>query len=76
MDTSHFQQSQRLVNAEKAEYENILYSQNVSIDIFVGTFTCEVSNARLSVSESVKINGEIIEGQWVIKLVSFIVYFS
>ena len=56
VSTSIFQQSKRLVNAETAKYENILYTQND--DKFVGTFTCEVSNVRGSVNESVKINGE------------------
>ena len=56
MSTSIFQQSQRLVNAETAKYENILYSQNDAN--FDGTFSCEVSNVRGSVEETVEINGE------------------
>ena len=54
---SLYQQSQRLVDAEKATYENILFSDDVAN--FVGTFTCEVSNVRVTnpVQETLELNG-------------------
>ena len=51
-----YEQSQRLVNAETATYENIL-SSNI-IANFVGSFTCEVSNDRATVAETTELNGE------------------
>ena len=58
VDDSLFQQSQRVVDTETATYENVLF--NSDITNFVGTFTCEVSNARNTVEENVELNGELI----------------
>ena len=57
MNTSLYQQSQRLVDAESATYESILFSDDVAN--FVGTFTCEISNARVDdpVQDSLELNG-------------------
>jgi hypothetical protein len=49
-------QSQRLVDAVTATYENVLSSN--AIANFVGTFTCEVSNARNIDTQTVELNGE------------------
>ena len=56
MDDTLFQQSQRVVDAEIATYENVLFNDDITN--FVGTFTCEVSNARSIVQETVDLNGE------------------
>ena len=53
---SLYQQSQRLLNTVEAIYENILYSDDIAN--FVGTFTCEVSNARGSDTQTTELNGE------------------
>ena len=50
-----YEQSQRLVNALEATYENVLFNDDVAN--FVGTFTCEVTNARDTVQESLELNG-------------------
>ena len=55
VNTSIYEQSQRLVNAESATYENVLFNENVAN--FVGAFTCEVSNVRDAVEEIVELNG-------------------
>ena len=55
VNSSLYEQSQRLVNAERATYENILFNDDVAN--FVGTFTCEISNVRDTVQESLELNG-------------------
>ena len=57
VNSSLYEQSQRLVDAKEATYENILFNNDVTN--FVGTFTCEVSNARLTnpVRETLELNG-------------------
>ena len=55
IDETLYQQSQRLVNAERATYENVLFNSNVAN--FVGSFTCEVSNVRGRGEEIVELNG-------------------
>ena len=56
VNESIYQQSQIVVHTENATYENVLFNDNVAN--FVGTFTCEVSNVRRTVQESVALNGE------------------
>ena len=58
VNTSHYQQSKKLVDAESATYRNTLFGDNACD--FVGTFTCEVSNSRGSVQETVQLNGKMI----------------
>ena len=53
---SLYQQGQRLVDAESATYLNTLFSDDVAN--FVGTFSCEVSNARDSSEETLELNGQ------------------
>ena len=55
VNTSLYEQSQRLVDAESATYENTLFNDNVTI--FVGAFTCEVSNVRGTNQVTVELNG-------------------
>ena len=55
VNDSLYQQSQRVVNTETATYENVLFSSDITI--FVGTFTCEVSNFRSAGQETVELNG-------------------
>ena len=57
MDLSLYEQSQRLIDATEATYQNVLFNDDVTI--FVGTFTCEVSNVRVTgpVQETVELNG-------------------
>ena len=58
VNESIYQLSQRVVCTENATYENVLFNDNV-VD-FVGTFTCEVSNVRGNVIETVEIiNSEL-----------------
>ena len=59
VNRSLYEQSQRLVDAERATYENVLFNNDVAN--FVGTFTCEVSNVRLTnpVQETLELNGEL-----------------
>ena len=57
VNTSVYQQSQRVVHTENATYENILFNDNVAD--FAGTFTCEVGNARGAATETVELNGEL-----------------
>ena len=58
VNESIYQPSQRVVHTENATYENVLFNDNV-VD-FVGTFTCEVSNVRGNVIETVEIiNSEL-----------------
>ena len=51
-----YEQSQRLVDAEEATYENVLFNDDVAN--FVGSFTCEVSNARGMNQVTTVLNGE------------------
>jgi hypothetical protein len=55
VNVSLFEQSQRLVNAESATYENVLYDDDIAN--FVGSFTCGISNVRGTVVETVELNG-------------------
>ena len=57
VNISLYEQSQRLVDAVEATYQSILFNENVTN--FVGTFTCEVGNARVTVpvQETVELNG-------------------
>ena len=50
-----YEQSQRLLDAESATYENVLYSYDVAN--FVGSFTCEISNVRGTVDRTMELNG-------------------
>ena len=58
IDGNIYHQSQRVLNASTATYENSLSS--IDIGNFVGTFTCTVSNARTTapVGRTVVLNGE------------------
>ena len=57
VDLSLYEQSQRLVDAVEATYQSVLFNENVTN--FVGTFTCEVSNIRVTVpvQDSLELNG-------------------
>ena len=57
MDLSLYEQSQRLVDAESATYQSVLFNDNITN--FVGAFTCEVSNVRvmIPVQDTVELNG-------------------
>ena len=57
VNLSLYEQSQRLVDAAEATYQSVLFNDDVSI--FVGTFTCEVNNVRVTgpVQETVELNG-------------------
>ena len=57
VDLSLYEQSQRLVDAVEATYQSVLF--NVNVTNFVGIFTCEVSNVRVTslVQETVELNG-------------------
>ena len=55
VNTSLYQRSQRLVDAERATYENVLFNDDVAN--FVGSFTCEVSNVRGTDEVTVELNG-------------------
>ena len=57
VNASLYQQSQRLVDAESATYDNVLSS--IDIAYFVGTFTCEVSNVRGTVQQTHELNGKL-----------------
>ena len=59
IDGSTYQQTQIIVNSEKAVYKNILHSNNAAG--LVGSFTCAVHNARGSDSMSMSTNGIVIE---------------
>ena len=56
VNLSFYEQSQRLVDAELATYENILFDDDIAS--FVGSFTCEISNVRDRLIETVVLNGE------------------
>ena len=55
VNSSLYEQSQRLVNAVEATYENVLFNDDVAN--FVGTFTCEISNVGDTVQQSLELNG-------------------
>ena len=57
MGLSLYEQSQRLVDAVDATYQSILFNDNVTN--FVGAFTCEVSNVRVTVPvrDTLELNG-------------------
>ena len=55
VSSSLYEQSQRLLDAESATYENILYNNDVAN--FVGSFTCEIRNVRGTVEKTVELNG-------------------
>ena len=55
-DGNRYQQTQVIVDSETAEYENILYSNDVSN--LVGVFTCIVQNARGSNNKTISTNGK------------------
>ena len=58
MDLSLYEQSQRLVDAVEATYQSTLFNDNITN--FVDTsFTCEVSNARVTVpvQDALELNG-------------------
>ena len=57
VNVSVYQQSQRVVHTENATYKNILFKNDITY--FVGTFICEVSNARDSAVRSLELNGEL-----------------
>ena len=59
VNSSTYEQSRRLVNAESATYESTLSSDDVTN--FVGTFTCEVRNTRGTVEKTVELNGIFID---------------
>ena len=59
VNTSLYEQSQRLVDAERATYESLLFNEDVTV--FVDIFTCEISNARGVVQESAELNGQLID---------------
>ena len=58
VNTSIYEQTQRLIFTENSTYENVLFNSDIAN--FVGSFTCEVSNARGSDSETVMLNGEFV----------------
>ena len=55
VNLSLYEQSQRLVDAESATYESILF--NADVANFVGSFTCEISNARGRNEVTLELNG-------------------
>ena len=55
IDGASYQQSQRVIDTERAEYETILTS-NATADL-VGLFMCQVSNARGSANKSLFLDG-------------------
>ena len=57
VDLSLYEQSQRLVDAVEATYQSVLFNDNITN--FVGTFTCELSNVRVTVpvQDTVELNG-------------------
>ena len=57
VNISLYEKSQRLVDAESATYQSVLFNNDVTD--FVGTFTCEISNVRLTVpvQDTLELNG-------------------
>ena len=58
VDDSLFQQSQRVVDTENSTYENVLFNDDITY--FVGIFTCEISNVRDIVRETMELNGALV----------------
>lgn len=58
INDSLYQQSQRLVDAETATYNNVLFNDDVAN--FVGNFTCQINNIRGTAIKSVHLNGTFI----------------
>jgi hypothetical protein len=56
IDGGRYQQTQVIVDSETAEYENILYSDDIRN--LVGVFTCIVQNARGSNDKTISTNGK------------------
>ena len=56
VNMSIYEQSQRLTNSMTAIYENVLFNDDVAN--FVGTFTCQISNARGTVQKTVELSGQ------------------
>ena len=54
IDGNRYQQTQVIVNSVTAEYENILYSNDVSN--LIGVLNCIVQNARGSNNKTILIN--------------------
>ena len=57
VNSSLYEQNQRLLDAESAMYESILFNDNIAN--FVGNFTCEISNIRITnpVQETLLLDG-------------------
>ena len=57
MNVSLYEQSQRLLDAESATYQSVLFNEDVTN--FVGAFTCEVSNVGVTVPvrDTLELNG-------------------
>ena len=58
LNDSLYQQSQRLVDAETATYNNVLFNNDAAS--FVGNFTCQVTNVRGTAIKIVHLNGKFI----------------
>ena len=58
VDDSLFHQSQRVVDTENSTYENVLFNDDITY--FVGIFTCEISNVRDIVRETMELNGALV----------------
>jgi hypothetical protein len=56
IDGNRYQQTQVIVDSATAEYENILYSDNIRN--LVGVFTCIVQNARGSDNKTLSTHGK------------------
>ena len=70
MDNSIYEQSQRLVSATTATYENVLFDNDVAS--FVGSFTCEVSNVRGRAEETTELNGKYLVASEIVELIMII----
>jgi hypothetical protein len=57
IDETLYEQSQKLVDAMEATYQSVLFNDKVTY--FVGTFTCEISNVRVTVPvrDTLELNG-------------------
>ena len=55
VNSSLYQQSQRVVSTETATYENVLFSNDISN--FIGTFKCEIDNVRSTVEDTILLYG-------------------
>ena len=70
VDDSRYMQSQRLLNAESATYENVLFDDDVAS--FVGSFTCEISNVRGRTEETTELNGKYLVASEIVELIMII----